>query len=260
MIPRGCVFMTLVILATPQGLHLWFCVKCLSNYWLPWTCRSSCSPQDELQSLWWHRLFSCSTTIRLNFIKYYLDWGNEKSLLPFLLIVGCLQWRFTMAKFNKYLLRKYLEVMSDATSAHGLLTCSLFVRSYSITFTFSADSDLLKLLDRSSLCFSNQWFMLYCSRAWLSGLSVKLELEAKLYRQIQLVQRLLANLWRTHFQATHDKSVLALANSISPSVSWTVRTNFCPPLGDLESLHLNPTGWRIHLCILLLNQNQCAAN
>lgn len=60
--------------------------------------------------------------------------------------------------------------------------------------------------------------VLHC-RAWLSSLSVKLELEAKLYRQIQLVQRLLANLWRTHFQATHDKSALALANSISPSVS-----------------------------------------
>lgn len=170
MIPRRCVFMTLVIPATPQGLHLWSCVTCLSNYWPPWTCQ---------QSLWWHRLFSCSTTIRLNFIKYYLDWGNEKSLLPFLLIVGCLQWRFTMGKFNKYLLRKYLEVMSDATSAHGLLTCSLFVRSYSITFTFSADSDLLKLLDRSSLCFSNQWFMLYCIvepgwAAYLWNLNLKL--------------------------------------------------------------------------------------
>ena len=61
--------------------------------------------------------------------------------------------------------------------------------------------------------------MLYCSTAWLSSLSVKLELEAKLCHRIQLVQRLLANLWRTHFQATHIKSALAPASSISPPVS-----------------------------------------
>lgn len=77
---------------------------------------------------------------------------------------------------------------------------------------------------------SSHWFRVSCCTAVLLGSSVKPKTKLK----FRFVQRLLPNLWPRSFQATHNKSLLRLAYSISSDSSHVFKmenNNFCPPVG-----------------------------
>lgn len=131
---------------------------------------------------------------------------------------------------------KYLGVVTDANLS--LIPHIEYISNKIQQHIYLADLDLLELVARLSVFqIIILRVMLYWSAAWFSCLSVKLKIP--LYNQFQICAKITGQPVAHLFHSSHKKSMLTVylqtAFLLSPLME---NTNFCPPTGDSESLHL----------------------
>lgn len=116
--------------------------------------------------------------------------------------------------------------------------------------------------------FSSRW--LKASQGQMTVMSARKDKDMRWFRPLQVIETgmkcingnspvpkpSIPGISSPNLQRKHNYSIYHNLPRLSQQEHvQTENINFCPPTGDLESLHLNTTSWRI-----LLNQDQCAAN